>query len=105
MKLASLLMGGIAALGLLIAVGCEADVDTASSQPPSNVTIENRYEDRDPDVRYGTPERDQNIRIETSEQNDFDIEPDDPDDRDWEIEADGDSEVEYESETNLEVDD
>lgn len=72
MKLATLLLGGIAFCGLAIVTGCEADVDTASDQPPSNVTIENNYDDREPqDVRYGTPERDQDIRIETHESNTY----------------------------------
>ncbi len=106
MKTAKYCLGALMAAGLAVSIGCEADVDTASNQPPSNVTIENRYEDRNPDVTYSTPERRQDIRIETSEQNDFDIEADDPDDRDWEegaIKVEGDADLNRKSDTRYEV--
>lgn len=103
MKLATLLLGGIAFVGLAIGVGCEADVDTASNQPPSNVTIENNYDDDRPrnDVRYGTPERDQNIRIETNENNTFEA---DEADRNVDIEEDINIDRDYDSDVDRDVD-
>ena len=101
MKLATLLFSGVAVTGLAIFAGCEADVDTASDAPPTNVTIENRYEDRQPDVRYGTPERDQDIRIETRESNDYRF---DDADRDMDSDVDIDEDIDIDRDIDRDVD-
>lgn len=91
MKIVSLLLGAIVATGLAVSMGCETDIDTASSQPP--VIIENRYEDRESDVRYGVPERDRDVRVEADRDTERDVDIDEDIDIDIDRDIDRDVDV------------